>query len=84
MKFVNFSNNSPNYRESNGSMVWNISPWAFEEDLKEIALSSCFINFEKIQSYKPIILTCSLIDANHDNYDGVMTAGVTKGKHFIF
>lgn len=82
MRFLNFSSDSPNYREVNGSMIWNVSSWTLE-DFEEVALSSCFIFFDKIASYKPIILTCSLVDADYANYDGVLTAGVSKAKCFV-
>ena len=83
MKFLNFSSDSPNYREINGSMVWNVSPWTLGEDLQEVALSSCFITFSKISGYQPIFLTCSLVDANYANFDGIVAAGISKTKTFI-
>ena len=83
MKFLNFSSESPNYRENNGMMVWNVAPWTFEEEPNQIALSSCFIFFERIQNYQPITLSCSLVDADHSNFDGIIAAGIPKAKAFI-
>ena len=83
MKFLNFSSDSPNYKVIDGKMVWNVAPWTFEEDLEKIALSSCFIFFEKIQSYKPITLSCSLVDADYSNFDGIIAAGIPKAKALI-
>ena len=68
MKFINFSNDSPNYRLSDGAMIWNVAPWTLGDDISEIALSSCFLFLDRKISWKPIILNCSLIDANYANY----------------
>ena len=83
MKFLNFSSDSPNYRQNNGSMIWNVAPWTLDEDITEIALSSCFIFFDKIGSYKPIVLSCSLVDANYANFDGIIACGLPKSKALV-
>lgn len=65
-------------------MIWDVTHWTLENNLTEIGLSSCFINFEKVGSYKPMILSCSLIDENYANWNGILAAGVARGKSFIF
>ena len=84
MKFLNFSSDAPNFRVEDGSMVWDVTPWTFGNELTEIGLSRCFINFEKISSYRSLILSCSLVDENFANWNGIIASGTTRGKSFSF
>ena len=63
-------------------MVWDVSSWKIGENLEKVALSSCFLSFEKITSYKPIIISCSLIDADYTNWNGIIGAGASRAKTF--
>lgn len=83
MKFINFSNDSPNYRLSDGAMIWNVAPWTLGDDISEIALSSCFLFLDRKISWKPIILNCSLIDANYANYNGTIATVLSQSKAVI-
>ena len=84
MKFLNFSSESPKFRMENGSMIWDVAPWNYGDKMEEIAITSCFIYFKKMTSYKPLVLYCSLIDADHANWNGIMATGVPRAKCFDY
>ena len=84
MKFLNFSSDSPKFRLENGSMVWDVAPWQFGEKVEEFAVTSVFIYFKKMTSYKPLVLYCSLIDADYANWNGIIAAGVPRAKSFDY
>ena len=80
MKLLNFSSDSPNYRVVDGDMIWDGLVWKLGESYEKFALSSCFIAFEKVASYKPIIISCSLVDEDYTNWNGIIGAGAARAK----
>lgn len=84
MKFLNFNSDSPNFRTEGNSLIWDVTPWTLGTELSEVAISSCFAYFDKIPSYRPVILSCSLIDENFANWNGIIAAGVPRSKSFVF
>ena len=85
MRFYNFTTDSPNFKRENGKLIWIFSPWAVEEEFTQVALSSCVIGLKSSKAnYKPIIISCSMVEENHANYDGIVGTGLSKFKFFTF
>ena len=85
MKFLSLTTESPNFRIEGENLVWTISNQIFENNITEIAVASCLFHFSDIHGRQnPMILTCSLVDENYCNYNGIIVAGVSEFKFFSF
>ena len=85
MKFHKFTTDSPDFHVDGENLVWAISNQVFDDKITELALSSCLIHFSDVRGKQhPMILSCSLVDANYMNYNGVICSGVSEFKNFVY
>lgn len=85
MKFLNFTTEAPEFRIEGEDLVWAISNRSLEGNITEFALSSCLFHFSTTKGKQlPMVLTCSLVDEDFENYDGTICVGVSEFKNFHF
>ena len=85
MKFHSFTSDSPDFQIKNGNLCWFVNNWDHNVSLEEMAISSCLIHFGETKGkMMPIVISCSLVEENYANYDGIICSGVSEFKNYSF
>ena len=84
MKFLSFTTDFPGFRREGDRLIWPLPGRVLEQNVSEIALSSCLFHFNHVNGKQlPMVLTCSLVDESSLNYDGTIGIGTSEFKNFL-